>query len=67
MKDTLTVTYSVTVRVDRAAWALTYGEGGEEGRDTQALREAVKNYLREQVRGCPPADECGLIIVRDNA
>lgn len=67
MKDEVTVTYSVAVQVSRSAWALTYGEGGEEGRDTAALKKAVRGYLREQIQGSPPADECGLVIVRDNA
>lgn len=64
MKGEVTITYSVTVTVSRSDWYQAYGEGGE---SVAALREAVRGYMREQIAQSPPADECGLKIVRDNS
>lgn len=63
MKDRVRVTYSVTVEVSRSAWELTYGQGGT---DTE-VRQHVRGYLREQVQGCVPTDECDMVIIRDNS
>lgn len=63
MADEITVSYSVTVSLSRSDWALTYGEGPA----PEAVRKAVRGYLRNLIAESAPASECELRIIRDNS
>lgn len=47
----------ITVEVDEDAWMETYGPN-------QPVRQDVKEHMVDQIQQSPPADECGLKVLK---